>query len=112
MIKLPWQEGRQGGGYFKLPIIMTPKLPFDVWIMKFPEDSYIGNHRDPVPGFKHYRANIILRKPISGGDFICDNILIDWPRLKLFRPDRDTHSVSQIWGKKTRWVLSIGWIKK
>lgn len=105
-----WIKGRQGSGYFKLPLIVSERLKFDAYILKYPDTSFVSPHIDAVVEGRHFRANLILVKPKAGGNFLCENMIINWPRLKVFRPDRDTHEVTEIFGS-TRWVLSIGWIR-
>ena len=106
---LKWQEGRQGGGYLKLPIVMTRfPIPWDLHVLKIPKGSVIKEHTDPVPGYNMYRINVILKQPKAGGEFKCANTLINWPRLKYFRPDIEPHSVTRVEDGE-RLVLSIGW---
>ncbi|MBQ4863996.1 hypothetical protein J8L98_20110 [Pseudoalteromonas sp. MMG013] len=54
--------------------------------------------------------NIILKKSIKGGHFICKHPLVNTSRIKLFRPDLCEHAVSKV-EQGTRYVLSIGWVK-
>ena len=54
--------------------------------------------------------NIILRPARQGGEFICARPIHASRRIKLFRPDREEHSVTMI-EEGTRWVLSIGWVR-
>lgn len=108
-----WIEGRQGSGYSKLPLLtgMFP-LPFDFYLLKFPEGTEIPEHTDKVDvGFRHYRFNIILKKSPEGGEFISEKNIIDLPRVKFFRPDLYNHSVTKVKGG-TRWVLSFGFLLK
>ena len=106
---LKWEKGRQGTGYLKLPIIFTKfPIPWDVHILKMPERSRIKLHTDPVPNYKVYRLNIVLREPKEGGKFICPSAMINFRRLKYFRPDVMPHSISRI-EEGERLVLSIGW---
>ena len=55
--------------------------------------------------------NIVLKHAKGGGVFACQKAIINWPRIKLFRPDLSEHSVSAV-EMGTRLVLSIGWIRK
>ena len=82
----------------------------DMYLLSYPEDSELPEHVDPVPGYKHYRLNIVLRKPRKGGDFHCKTSILNTPRVKLFRSDRP-HSMTLI-EKGRRLVLSIGWVLK
>lgn len=110
---LKWNFGRQKTGYKKM-LLATSKflIPFDLYILKFEEGNSIPEHTDPVKsGFKHYRLNIILKKSTSGGEFIAEKSIINWPRLKFFRPDLFKHSVTTVVGKP-RYVLSFGLLIK
>ena len=109
---MKWQPGRQGTGYFKLPIIVSKRLGFDVYVLKYPPDSWIDYHTDPVPGKKHYRLNVIL-KQADGGEFVKmqDGKFRCQPgRVHFFRPDIEAHAVCLV-EEGTRYVLSIGWVR-
>lgn len=67
-------------------------------------------HVDRVARGRHYRLNIILRRARTGGEFACARTLYASSRIKLFRPDEETHSVTRI-VSGNRWVLSIGWVR-
>jgi hypothetical protein len=98
-----WQKGKQGTGYFKLPIIELSF--FDFWIIDYPINSFIPTHTDPIPGKKHYRLNIRL----YGEDgFVGKNIFKLW-RVYFFRPDLEPHSVEAV--KTRRILLSFGFFK-
>jgi hypothetical protein len=107
-----WQRGRQGTGYDKM-LILTARwpLPFDSYLIRYPEGSEIPPHTDPVKIGKHYRLNVILKSPQSGGEFLCANPIYTSKRIKLFRPDVCEHSVTKVVGG-SRYVLSLGWVKK
>jgi hypothetical protein len=46
---LRWQKGRQNSGYDKLLLAAVPfPIPFDCYLLRFPEGSQIPPHRDPV----------------------------------------------------------------
>lgn len=102
-----WVPGRQGSGYFKFLLFAFafPLFGVDAYILKYPRSSYIKAHLDPVRG-KHYRLNIVLKKAEVGGLFY-KNGAFHSGRINFFRPDRETHGVSQV-GLGTRYVLSIG----
>lgn len=109
---LKWQKGRQESGYDKM-LLATAKwpVPFDFYLLKFPTGSKINTHVDPVAtGMKHYRINIIIWRAIKGGEFVSEQTIVDWPRIKLFRPDVVPHSVTRV-EEGTRYVLSIGWLR-
>lgn len=111
--KFSWVEGRQASGYSKLSLVQSMwPIPFDVYLLKFPEGSAIPEHTDTVQvGFKHYRLNIILKKSRSGGDFLSESSIINWSRVKFFRPDISKHSVTKVVGG-SRYVLSLGFLVK
>ena len=109
---LKWREGRQHSGYSKL-LLLTGRfpLPFDVYLLKFEKNSCVPVHRDQVAVGRHYRLNMILKHARVGGVFSCQEAILNWSRIKLFRPDLCKHSVSTV-EDGTRLVLSIGWIRK
>ena len=106
-----WERGRQRSGYDKMLLcrIFAP-FKFDVYLIKFPQGSEIKPHIDNVKTGRHFRLNITLKHAAKGGEFICDNPIINYNRVKLFRPDIEQHQVSKI-EKGSRYILSIGWIK-
>ena len=111
--RFTWKQGRQSSGYSKISLLesMWP-IPFDLYLLKFPEGSQIPEHVDKVDeGFRHYRLNIILKKSRSGGEFVADNSIINWPRIKFFRPNISKHSVTKVVGG-SRYVLSFGFLLK
>lgn len=67
-----WQRGRQGTGYDKM-LLLTARwpLPFDSYLLRYPEGSEIPPHTDPVGAGRHYRLNIVLKSPRAGGEFVC-----------------------------------------
>ena len=106
-----WQRGRQGSGYDKMLLVTgTWPLPFDGWLIRYPEGSHIPPHTDPVTSGRHYRLNVILRSPRAGGEFVCATPIFATRRLKLFRPDACEHAVTRVEGG-SRWVLSVGWVR-
>jgi hypothetical protein len=84
-------------------------VPFDSYLIRYPEGSEIPPHTDPVTAGRHYRLNIILKSPASGGEFVCATPLYESRRIKLFRPDACPHSVTRVIGG-SRYVLSVGWV--
>lgn len=105
-----WQSGRQGTGYDKMLLFtLSWPLAFDSYLIRYPEGSEIPPHTDPVQLGRHYRLNVILKSPRSGGEFVCANPIYSSRRIKLFRPDACEHSVTRVEGG-SRYVLSLGWI--
>ena len=105
-----WQNGRQGSGYDKM-LLLTGRwpLPFDSYLIRYPEGSEIPPHTDPVAEGRHYRLNLVLKSPRSGGEFVCASPIFASRRIKLFRPDACEHSVTKVVGG-SRYVLSMGWV--
>jgi hypothetical protein len=107
-----WQRGRQETGYDKMLLVLSPfPVPFDWYLLRFPEGSEIPPHIDPVKKGRHFRLNIILRKARKGGEFQCNAPIWNYKRVKLFRPDQSLHSVTRV-EKGSRLVFSIGWIRR
>ena len=106
-----WQRGRQETGYYKM-LLCGAKWPvkFDMYLLKFPTGCVVLPHVDTVKEGKHYRLNLILRKAREGGNFNCTSAIFETERIKLFRPDIEEHSVSNIM-EGNRCVLSIGWVR-
>ena len=102
-----WTEGRQGTGYFKIKIFSFFRV--DCYILKFPKSSKIPSHLDICPGYAHHRINIVLKRPVRGGELSLDGKSITG-RVIYFRPDKEVHEVSEILSG-TRYVLSFGWLK-
>ena len=102
---LRWQQGRQSTGYQKMLLFRC--IFMDAYLLYFPTNSFIPPHKDPVKGLCHYRFNIVLKQAKSGGEFICDKCIINTKRIKLFRSDISTHSITKI-VSGSRKLLSIG----
>jgi len=107
-----WQRGRQGTGYDKM-LLLTARwpLPFDSYLIRYPEGSAIPPHTDPVQAGRHYRLNIVVKASPRGGEFICATPIWQSRRIKFFRPDACEHSVTRVEGG-SRYVLSLGWVLK
>src|SRR5688572_31222515 len=83
-----WQKGRQGSGYDKMLLLTAPwPVPFDSYLIRYPDGSSVPPHTDPVQRGKHYRLNIILKAPKAGGEFVCAKPIYASRRIKLLRPD-------------------------
>ena len=107
-----WQRGRQQSGYDKMLLLQSLwPLPFDVYVLRFPEGSEIAPHTDPVAIGRHYRCNIVVKRAGEGGEFICKTPIFTTRRVKIFRPDACEHSVTRVI-RGSRYVLSIGWVRK
>lgn len=100
-----WERGRQSGGYEKLRLFEIPQR-IDGWLIRYREGAGCDAHRDPVPGRRHYRLNIELRRPRRGGVFQGD-VLVRLGRAVLFRPDENVHAVTRV-VEGERLVLSLG----
>jgi hypothetical protein len=107
-----WQHGRQQPGYDKMLILQSYwPLPFDVYILRFPQGSEVRPHTDPVWSGRHYRLNIVVKRAKLGGEFVCATPIYESPRIKFFRPDACEHSVTRV-ERGSRYVLSIGWVRQ
>ncbi len=105
-----WQRGRQGTGYDKMLLATAPwPIPFDSYLIRYPDGSEIPPHTDPVTHGRHYRLNIVLKSARAGGEFVCAKPIFQTRRIKLFRPDACEHSVTRVVGG-SRYVLSVGWV--
>ena len=103
-----WIEGKKGEGYLKLLLVLAKfPVPWDLHFLKMPEGSSIEPHVDPYPSHKMYRINFVLQEPEEGGQFVCPEAMIDWRRIKFFRPDIMEHSVQRV-DEGERFVLSFG----
>ena len=116
---MKWEEGRQKTGYFKMKLFESKWFKFDIYLLKYPEGSYIKPHIDEaitkviVNGVttlhEHHRLNIVLKNAGFGGYF-CINEKSQQGRFHYFRPDLVEHAVTTI-HEGTRYALSIGWNK-
>lgn len=107
-----FDEGRQGSGYSKLKLFhITRLVKADCYILRFPEGSSIKEHVDPVEDGKHYRLNVVFKRPVAGGLLFCESPIFRLgERVCFFRPDVSKHSVSKI-EKGSRWVFSLGFLR-
>jgi hypothetical protein len=104
---LRWEKGRQGTGYDKSLIFVSPfPVPFDCYLLRFPEGTEIPPHRDPVTTGRHYRLNVVIKRALSGGDFICADPMLDWRRLKFFRSDQSVRAIAgRVFGEPRRGLM-------
>jgi hypothetical protein len=75
------------------------------------EGGFVRRHTDPSPPEKHHvRMNIMLSKPIAGGEPMIDGKLVDVDERDMwcFFPGIMHHSSTPVIGTKHRFVLSIG----
>jgi hypothetical protein len=103
-----WNKGRQKGAYEKLPILNSRLLGCDAYILRFPRGCSVMKHKDPVAeGYRHYRMNVILKKPSNFRDrmYILGPIK-RWWRFEIFRPDLYEHGLQPI--NESMWMLSMG----
>lgn len=114
-----WEDGRQGTGYRKLRLLQSRwPIPFDVYLLHYPVGSGLPLHTDVVEGAEHHRLNITLRHARDGGfPFLvtgkqgCLDINHYPGGAYKFRPDLYEHGMTDVL-KGSRWVLSIGWLRK
>lgn len=100
---MKWIDGRQGGGYKKLPIIRCRF--FDCWLIKYNAGFELPIHCDEIVGFVHHRLNIL----IYGEDaYIGES---DW---KVWRVTKFVSSLPHGTTKlsRPRLILSFGWKRK
>ena len=107
---LTWQQGRQGTGYRKcLLATFTWPVPWDLYLLDYPKDSFVPPHQDVVSEGRHIRCNLILKQATHGGHFLCPAMKVSGPRLFVFRPDLYVHQVTPV-EEGRRWVLSFGFV--
>lgn len=95
-----WEEGRQGTGYRKLRLGQGSF--WDLFLIDYPVGTSIPTHVDPVPGRRHWRANLRL----LGEDTFEGKAAFRLGRLIVFRPDLTPHSVARV--SRRRVLLSFG----
>ncbi len=79
-----------------------------VSVISYPQGSIVDAHRDgginlqkmkPLLG---YNMNIVLKKAILGGEFVCPQAWVNSSRIKIFNGDKYDHEVTRIQkGKRT-----------
>jgi hypothetical protein len=75
---------------------------WDLYVLDYPPGTRIPTHVDPVPGRRHWRANLVLWGERA---FEGDAVLRLGP-LVVFRPDVMPHAVARV--TRRRVVLSFG----
>jgi hypothetical protein len=107
---LTWHNGRQAGGYSKLPLLpqwMSVLFNAAAYILKFPTGTGITEHTDPVEkGYNHYRINITLWKSRKDAGMFIRGPCVRFLNIEFFRPDLYTHGMQQITGRM--YILSFG----
>jgi hypothetical protein len=100
MRRFRWQPGRQGTGYRKL--LLAQGRRWDLYVLDYPRGTSIPTHVDPVPGRRHWRANLVLwgERSFQGAAVLRIGPLV------VFRPDVTPHAVEQV--TRRRVVLSFG----
>src|SRR2546421_6064365 len=88
-----WQRGRQKTGYDKMLLVTAGwPIPFDTYLLRYPEGSEIPPHIDRVERGRHYRLNIVVKRSQAGGQFVFAAPLFASRRVNLFRSDACEHS--------------------
>jgi hypothetical protein len=100
MHRFRWQAGRQGTGYRKL--LLAQGRRWDLYVLDYPPGTSIPTHVDPVPGRRHWRANLVL----WGEHAFEGDAALRIGRLVVFRPDVAQHGVARV--TRRRLVLSFG----
>jgi len=108
---MKWVRGRQENAvYFKSCIFSFKvyKFGFDCYILKYPPNTSLPRHKDPVKNGRHWRLNITL-KGKSTFYLFTEKGLKRFYRFCLFRPDIQEHWVQSY--EKGCLKLSIGLAK-
>jgi hypothetical protein len=100
MRRFRWQPGRQGTGYRKL--LLAQGRRWDLYVLDYPPCTSIPTHVDPVPGRRHWRANLLVwgERAFEGAAVMRIGPLV------VFRPDVTPHGVARV--TRRRLVLSFG----
>ena len=106
-----WKWGKDkfsdSGGYKILTLWYSMKFRTDCYLFHYPTGSFIPRHKDPKKYGAQWRLNLTIKKPKSGGEFICEGPVYRWWRFTLFRADRDYHYTKPVI-EGERLVLSLG----
>lgn len=104
---LRWGDDKFSHLGYKIFTIFFNKR-FDCYLFHYKEGSYIPRHKDPSFGKRHYRLNIVLKKPKEGGQWLCKKTIFNFKeRVIVFRADDSYHQITKI-TKGDRWLLSFG----
>lgn len=110
-----WKWGKDRfsdvGNYKIFTIAYSMKIGFDCYIFHYPTGSFIPKHKDPAKFGPQWRLNFTLKKPIKGGEFVCNGPYYKWWRFTLFRADFYYHYVNKI-EEGERWLISFGFFPK
>lgn len=99
-----WVDGRQIKHYKKMKIYSFWRV--DCYLIKYSAGTAVGNHKDTIEGYKHYRLNILLKGEMDKLAMIGKPIF-KWWRVILFRPDLYLHCLKPT--SKAGLILSFGW---
>lgn len=78
-----------------------------IYLVHYSEGHCIMPHVDMVAEGRLYKLNLVLAKPVAGGEFACERTIFNlFGRIVLFRPDLYRHRVSRI-DRGSRWLLSF-----
>lgn len=99
-MRFRWEKGRQGTGYRKL--LLAQGTRWDLYVLDYPAGTAIPTHVDPVPGRRHWRANLVL----WGERAFQGKAALRVGPLVVFRPDITPHAVAKV--RRRRIVLSFG----
>lgn len=107
---LRWEKGRQVGSYSKLaliPLWLSKLINADAYILRFPDGCSVIKHKDPVAeGYRHYRMNLVIKRPDRGGRMYCLGPVKRIGPFDIFRPDLYEHGLQPIEG--SMYMLSFG----
>ena len=111
MFKLPWKEGRQNSGYYKLKIFSSEWLRCDFYLLKFPRGVAVPTHTEPVEfGMVHHRINLHFGGPNYPGQrlYVLGKHRRFW-RITYLRPDTYSHGLPA--QSNTTYMFSFGWLR-
>ncbi len=99
-----WQQGRQGGNYYKKSITIFKRL--DLHILKIDPQTFVPIHRDLVESGRHRRINITI---LGGGILFIRRKSWGYTKRNIvgFEPGAVDHAFQN--GNRTTYQISIGW---